>query len=408
MPRDRPFPREGREFRSWFHNVARRRLVPDRAGIWNVVVDLAHPVPTTTAETAQVLLDGPDRSDFLAAVFEHRLDPALAWVLTAAGAPTPAELERIIDEDRVVRLTVQSVLGVLAGALDRAGIGWVVLKGPSISRLMERPDLRAFSDLDLLVDPDRFGDALDVLGEAGAVELNRNWVPYVAHRVGETPLTFRGVTVDLHWDVIGLARVRRTMSLPPGPMVARRRLEAVGDTEVWMLDASDQLLHVALHAALGGGKRLDQLRDLAVLSVADPPPWGEFVTRCRQAGVAGLVAQPLDRARGLLGAEVPAAVVDELGARSVRIRRRIDGRTRGALRGFPVAPVRDRPLATLRAVGDRAREAMLVPLGRGGGWDFTDESGLLYFDRPSGGLAARAEFIAGVRRWARDDRSGGR
>jgi hypothetical protein len=57
----------------------------------------------------------------------------------------------------------------------QAGVPWLVVKGPALAELHGAPDLRAYSDLDVLVPSAAFGDALAALESAGAAVLARNW-----------------------------------------------------------------------------------------------------------------------------------------------------------------------------------------------------------------------------------------
>ena len=239
-------------------------MVPEhRDPLSRALVVLADPSGPTDEAAVTSLLGGSDEHRFRLAVIEHRLQCALADVLRRTGAPIDDRLGFIVDDDRLTRLRVSAVLGRVAPALDDAEIPWLTFKGPVISALMRRPELRTFNDLDLLVAADRFADSLDVLAEVGVKEINRNWVPYLRYRVGEVPLSANGISVDLHWHLIGLAGIRRTIHLPPVELLARRRRARLGDTDVATLDREDQLLHLAIHCALSGATRLDPSADSA-------------------------------------------------------------------------------------------------------------------------------------------------
>lgn len=88
----------------------------------------------------------------------------------------------------------------LASAFGQAGVPWLVVKGPALAELHGAPDLRAYSDLDVLVPSAAFGDALAALESAGAAVLARNWWHRLDVLAGEVPLSMRsGTLVDLHW-----------------------------------------------------------------------------------------------------------------------------------------------------------------------------------------------------------------
>ncbi len=364
------------------------------------LVALAHPDGVHEADRVLAAFGSPLESAFLAEVARHRLEAPLVDALVSAGQPVPPLLERIVADDRLTRLRVGAVLARIAPRLDASGIEWLTFKGPMISSLMSRPELRTFNDLDLLVGPDRFADAVDLLVTAGAEELNHNWLPYIRHRVGEVPMDMQGATVDLHWHLIGLYHHRRAFRLPVSAMLSRRRHRRIGDRELPGFDAEDQLLQLALHAAMSGATRLDQLRDLAVVAAADPVDWPRFECRARDARVGVLVAHALDRAGRVLGAPVDNDVVDRLGGRLVSVRRRLDGTRVRGLRAFTVVAGRDSVPATVVATSRRLRDITAGALGRGRGWDFTDERGRLFASRASGGPSARATFLRSLPDWA--------
>ncbi len=359
-----------------------------------VVRDLLRPEGAKDPEAVVRAWEGPDAEALRVAVDEHRLEAALIDALERAGASVdPALAERAAD-DRVVRLLAGRVLNDAAAVFDGAGIRWAVFKGPVAAGLMPRPHLRTFNDLDLLVEPARFGDAIDALVEAGAEEQNQNWSAYHRHRVGEVPMAMRDITVDLHWHLVGLGRDRDTMAVDVGAILDRLRLREVDGRERPIFAAEDLVVYLALHAALGGATRLDQLRDLAVAISADPLDWGVAAERAEAWQVTRLVAHALDRAAILLGAHVPPPVLERLGGRGLERRRRLDEGRSLELRSFPVASRRDRPRQAAKVLFRRGFQRVWFP-GRQG-WDFTDERGRLYHARYGGGDSARREFLEAV------------
>lgn len=330
---------------------------------------------------------------------EHRLACALVDVLERGDLPVSGNLAEVVADDRLMRLQVMAALRRAAGALDDAGIAWLTFKGPVIASLMPRPELRSYNDLDLLVPADRLEAAINVLVGVGIEEINENWVPYVRYRVGEVPMVTGSVSVDLHWHVVGLGRHRRSIRFDPTAMLARRRTVEISGAPSPTFDAVDQLLHLAVHAALSGASRLDQLRDLAVAVAHDPIDWDEFARRAGDVGVARLVAHALDRAGQVLGAPVDEAALRSMAGGSLERRRRLDGRAVGGLRGVGVRWRRDRPIDSLRAATGRLADTVRRGPGRTRGWDFVDEDSRLYHARPSGGAAARADYLRRAREW---------
>ena len=375
----------------------RYRPVVARRDIDGLLLDLSQPDGATRPDAFAAAWAGPHATVLRDAVFRHRLDAAARDALRRADAPVDDDLDLIVEDDRRVRLLASRVLAASASALDAADIPWLVFKGPAISSLMNRAELRSFNDLDLLVAASAFSDAVDALIDAGVEEINENWTPYLTHRVGEVPMVMHGVSVDLHWHVTGLGRDRAMFRLQPHEMVARRVERRIGETTVSVLDPVDQLLHLSVHAALGGATRVDQFRDVAVVVAGESIDWDVFVARAGEAWVDGLVGHLLDRATRAGPATVPDEVVRRLaGDASIDRRRRLDGERVDGLRGLPVLMRRRRRRDVALVLARRTLDRLAGPLHRG--WDFTEPRSRLYHDRPSGGPAGRQAFLDAVTR----------
>ncbi len=237
----------------------------------------------------------------------HRVTPALARVAGGIDG-APPELARLLGElrtEQVLRhLTTLGDLRVLGAALDDAGIAWVVVKGPvAAATLWPAPDMRDYLDLDVVVDPARFGDALDVLAALGARPVDVNW--RLIRRQMRAELSWvlpHGTWLDLHWHPVNGARLRDALRWDVGELLARRRRVSVGSLSVPAPDAADTALHMAYHAVHSGGHRLLWLADVAFsLGAANP---ALVVERARAARLGLMVAVAADRARRVL--PVPA------------------------------------------------------------------------------------------------------
>lgn len=353
--------------------------------------------PRAEVDLTGVALEGSAADELVELVLHHRLQGALADAARRADRPIDERVTAPAEDDRLERLRAQRALPMIAEALDAAAVPWLVFKGPVVARLLARPEVRTFNDLDILVARERFGDAIVALTAVGAQELNRNWTPYVRYLVGEVPMELGPVPVDLHWHVTALRHTRRGVGFDPAAMLRRRRAVEVGGRSLPTFDSEDQLLHLAVHAGLGGANRLDQLRDLSA-AATDDVDWATFVARARTAGVAGLVGHTLDRAVVAAGAAVDDDVLHTLaGAGSLRRRRRVDGDV-VAMRRVGVHWRRDDPRAAVRAALRSVYARVPSRLGGPGGWDFTDPDGTLFHDRSSGGETARRRFVELVER----------
>jgi hypothetical protein len=105
----------------------------------------------------------------------HEVEPLVAMRL---GDAVPPEIARRIQQASVSKAALQAAqtsaaVGVMR-TLDGAGIPSVLLKGVGLAHMLyaPRPELRASSDIDVLVAPEQLGAADRVLRDAG---FTRSW-----------------------------------------------------------------------------------------------------------------------------------------------------------------------------------------------------------------------------------------
>lgn len=183
------------------------------------------------------------------------------------------------------RLTLESALAEVAGALGRRGVQPLVLKGPVFARwLYDDPGQRSYADIDLLVDPDQFHTASSVLTGLGFEPYLRDARPHeradhheVWDRFGRVP-----VRVELHHTLLWV-------SAPPSVVWERmsagaRPIEVAGVRVVAPSEVSCTLI-VGLHAAQHGVAAAKPLRDLerAVQRVRRPT-WQAAAALARELG----------------------------------------------------------------------------------------------------------------------------
>ncbi|MGI8665372.1 MAG: nucleotidyltransferase family protein [Jatrophihabitans sp.] len=241
---------------------------------------------------------------------EHGVE---AWLAARAPLTEPAWAELAGQRPRFLAAQARSLAAARDfGALaDGAGLPWLVLKGPALAySVYPRPDLRHYVDLDLLVSPGDFAAVLRLLADAGYQLVDRNW-PLLERVVpGELRLRSpRGVLLDLHWSIFNDANRRAAFHAPTAGLLAGRRvLEPVG---LPALSASDQLVHLGLHAALSGANRLGWLLDLH-LSVGPDTEWPAVLRTARATGAGPSLAVVLARAHRLFGTRVQPDLAAEL------------------------------------------------------------------------------------------------
>lgn len=276
--------------------------------------------------------------DLMAAGFLHRVTPAVARA-TRAWPEVPEAWQgplRAARNHQVLRhLRALEDLKVVGAALDRAGIAWVVVKGATLASVVwPHADMREYYDLDLLVQPAAFRDAVEIVEAEGGRLLDRNWPALRSSRRGELAMVGRhGTHVDLHWHLAVDPSVRHAFPLDVDAMLARRRRRDVSVAPMPVLDAVDQALHVAVHAAQAGANRLMWLADAYYATTGID--WEDLARRCGAARATVPVALVLDRAYRTAGQ--PGVPSRELADVADRVWGRL-ARTRDARHPFPGLP----------------------------------------------------------------------
>jgi hypothetical protein len=348
------------------------------------------------------LLDPADLDVVLRHGTEQRLGSSLVVSLRSASLPVPAWLETHRFESASRRANIMNGLSHIAPALSEAEIPWVVLKGPVISSSFDSFEQREFADLDILVPGNRLGDVLDVFYNVGIDAQNHNWDAYQRYGVAEFPIFVAGTPIDLHWQVIGLAAIRRRFTVDVGDMLKRRYRTSIGEIELYRLDTEDHALHVALHAGLSGGHHIGLLRDVHETVRASNPDWEQLVARCHRFGVAPMVGQVLDRCRHVLGTPVPSEIPEELAPLpALSLRRRLDARVRRrgltpetAHSGFIIGASRSGVVNSVQRAAEMLSERATIRFGHSPQWDASDPEGALYWNRHSGGAEGMAGYLA--------------
>jgi hypothetical protein len=243
------------------------------------------------------------------------------------GEATLAALREQYDAAVRQHLRATWELQSLAAILDATSVPWAVVKGATLVELVYGdPGLRPYADIDVIVDPAGFDHVLDALGDAGLHPLDRNWTMIRRAMLGELHFVLPGgMPLDLHWHLVNMYRGRTRIAT--GELLERTVSIRVGATEVPTFEATDALLHLALHGTLSGGDRLRWMYDIAASARARPPDWDLLVRRARSWGVAEPVGFMLGRARRVLDAPVPADVSSSLLGRRYAVVSRLVDRT---------------------------------------------------------------------------------
>jgi hypothetical protein len=250
----------------------------------------------------------------------HRVDGCVHAVLAEAaraGVPVdPAALERLAAGRRHIaarHLLVRAALARAGAVLDAAGVPWLTFKGPVLSsQLYCDPGFRRYSDLDVLVPPERFADAVAALERSGYRNQVTLWAPQLHYVAGAIALHDGVIATDLHWHVLYKRQERRWYRIDPDELFARRVTVDVGDQPCATFDPVDTLIHIALHAAREGCRCLVWLKDIERTVAVTRPDFDEVVQRARAAQCGRPVGIALARAKWTLDAAVPDSAIRAL------------------------------------------------------------------------------------------------
>jgi hypothetical protein len=359
-----------------------------------VRADPPHPHAAITDRSVDEILDIADA---------HRVTPALLRYLSGLADP-PAQLLEAVRPwrtEQVLRhLTTLADLAPVAAAFDAAAIRWVVVKGPvAAATLWPSADMRDYKDLDVIVDPGRLGDAIELLDGLGAEQLDVNWG--LIRRQMRAELSFvlpRGTLLDLHWHPVNDTRLRRALRWDVGELLARRRTVRVGSLGIPALDPADSAVHLAYHAVHSGGHRLLWLADVAYgLAAADP---AVVAARAEAARLGLLVQVAADRVDRVIG---PTPTLPWTSARGNAWRTAmaaVDARAEVPRPGLSGHSGKTRVGSTRPTTAASVLELLAASLGhvvhRRGAADRVLPDNPLYV--PDGDLGARREYLAAVAR----------
>jgi hypothetical protein len=201
----------------------------------------------------------------------HKIAALLASrVATRTQARVPDEIRQRLNEEGAKALERSSKglhdLEVVDRCLARAGISYLLLKGPVLTQFYDSPAQRHFFDLDLMVretDVDAAQAALEGLGyrlwggdrylgfaPAGADELARATramraaLKRFGHELAFVTDDRSLLPIDLHWQLMPPRRMR----VPAAQLWDSVTTAVLGGVSVQVLDPEATLLHLAMHA----------------------------------------------------------------------------------------------------------------------------------------------------------------
>ena len=223
------------------------------------------------------------------------------------GFPDPATLRELYRSRCRMAMVIDLELERVLERFRAASIEPVLLKGAALrqevySASVERP----MGDVDLLVAPDRFDAALELLGSLGyRLESQEIREAYRRHHYHFLALHPAGFTIELHWD---LSRPGNPIQLDaPGVLSRARTILKKGRTPVRVPAPEDLILHAveqALREAFGSLRHLVDV-DRIVARAGAELDWLALRQRAARAGLTVALAQAARLSSRLLGTEIP-------------------------------------------------------------------------------------------------------
>jgi hypothetical protein len=273
--------------------------------------DWSRPPPGMAA-----LLEGRPHGDLVDTAVRHGVAAAVHLStrgLDALGAEASVALSGLHHHGVARHLRTIADLAWVGRELDAIGAPWLVMKGPVLAAsVYALPELRSYGDLDVVVEPAAFPRVVAHLESAGVELLDHNWQLAQDERRGQVHLALpSGTVVDLHWHLVNRGTVRSSLDVATTALFDRSRRMSIGPVEVPTLDPVDTLLHVATHAALAGGWRLQWIKDVERAATATDD-WDAVVSRARSWRAGPLVGTMLRRTAAIGGTapdEVTRALV---------------------------------------------------------------------------------------------------
>ncbi|MEO6529201.1 MAG: nucleotidyltransferase family protein [Gemmatimonadaceae bacterium] len=252
---------------------------------------------------------------------ERAIAPLAHALHALPSSAVPQDVQRRVDRFAMIAdfqlSTLHDRLGRVLGLLSSRGIEALLLKGAGLAySAYDRPTDRPMGDIDLLVRPDRAAEAWELALTDGWMR-RRDIAPersYEAHQHLPPLEDSDGLQMGLELHT-ALFTHQAPFQLPASQIWARARLVQVGAHTAYVPSVEDQLLHAALHFAWSHEMTFGSWRtlsDVERLTADGDVRWDAFVRAANEAHGGTCCYWTLRLARELVGARVPAEVLEQL------------------------------------------------------------------------------------------------
>lgn len=182
----------------------------------------------------------------IAAVFADALETGLTATDTQRAEAVALRQSAMMGD-----LFIESVLMDLADTFDKGGINWRLVKGLATSRVLyESSSQRSTGDIDVIVHPDQYHEALDLLRATGRIvsEHPQQGPVTAKHYRCETLVHDSGVELDIHRFIDGtIPRFR----IPTEVMFGGPQTVSISGRQFLAPCTPVLILHAMLHLSTG-------------------------------------------------------------------------------------------------------------------------------------------------------------
>ncbi|MEB3197037.1 MAG: nucleotidyltransferase family protein [Candidatus Sericytochromatia bacterium] len=243
------------------------------------------------------------------------------------GAPDwfSARCRRDLRENQAHRLLIDQQLSEVLARFEAVGLPVLVVKGPTHAEpLYPNPFWRPMVDLDLLVAPEDWDEAMALLEASGFLAEHSDWARLTERLTGQVallkPLGPAIAAIELHRDLKMLSERLAVR----GEVDARRAWQEavtldVNGSCVATLAPEDALAYASTHWAQHHFYNSVWLLDIALMAGRPGLDWQKLVDDARTDGTASFIWLTLSLARHLYAAPVPVAALRALAPDSLRV-----------------------------------------------------------------------------------------
>ena len=304
----------------------------------------------SSGQTQVTVPQGEDWESLFRTASRHGVTPVVSWVLANADPDTVPEAHRVrlresLRANALHNLTLAGELLSILNLLESRGIAAVPFKGPVLAvSVYGNLALRDFCDLDILIRNQDVRRTIDLLVGCGyRTDLASNPAEEAAYLRSRYEIHFTPPRGD------ALIEIHRAFvpefccfPLTYESLAPRLRRVSLCGTEVAGIAPEDLLLILSVHGAKHAWSTLGWICDVArLVSVqANAIDWDTVHARARQLGVERLLALALFLANSVLGAALPAEVLNRcradkaVNSLTCEVRHRLFSESGGSLSEF--------------------------------------------------------------------------